>query len=222
MNGQKNHFKLYKINGVGVDLARFYPVDSLAEKNKLRRAHGFHIEDFILIYTAEFIPRKNHQLLFDILPSLKRLIPELRLILCGKGQLLEDFQTKAEDNKMDYVHFTGYTKDIPDWCRLSDVLIMPSFQEGLPIAMVEAIATGLPVVASNIRGHVDVIKDCINGFLFPPKDQEGFIKAVYTLYENPMLRQEMGMRNIDVAQNFSVKKTVSAMADIYHELIYSI
>lgn len=222
MNELKNHFKLYKINGVGVDLARFYPVDSLEEKNKLREAHGFHIEDFILIYTAEFIPRKNHQLLFDILPSLKRIIPELKLILCGKGRLLEDFQAKAEENKMDYVHFTGYTKDIPDWCRLSDVLIMPSFQEGLPIAMVEAIATGLPVVASNIRGHVDVIKDCINGFLFQPKDREGFIKAIYTLYENPVLRKEMGKRNIEVAQNYSVKKAISAMADIYHELIYSI
>ena len=219
MKELKNHFKLYKINGVGVDLARFYPVDSLEEKNKLRESYGFHIEDFILIYIAEFIPIKNHQLLFDILPTLKQLIPELKLILCGKGRLLEDFQTKAEENKMDYVHFTGYTKDIPDWCRLSDVLIMPSFQEGLPIAMVEALATGLPVVASNIRGHVDVVKDCINGFLLPPKDCEGFIKAIYTLYENPMLRQEMGKRNIDAAQVFSVQKAVSAMADIYHELM---
>lgn len=88
MKGQKNHSKdgiktvdIYKIDGVGINLEKFYPVKSEEEKNALRSELGYGSEDFILIYTAEFIPRKNHKLLFDILPDLKAKIPTLKVIL---------------------------------------------------------------------------------------------------------------------------------------------
>ena len=125
----------------------------------------------------------------------------------------------AEKKQMDYVTFTGYTKDVADYCRLSDLLVMPSFQEGLPMAMIEAIATGLPVVASDIRGHNDVIEDCANGFLFGTDDVTGFEKAILTLYKNPALRTEMGARNIERAKSFSVEKAVGAMDAIYHTVM---
>ena len=107
MKRQKNHFKIYKIDGVGVNLERFYPCASSEEKIALREKYGFSADDFILIYIAEFIPRKNHKLLFDI------------------------------------------------------------------------------------RGHNDVIEDCVNGFLFATVDVSGFEKAILTLYKNPALRCEM-------------------------------
>ena len=119
---------------------------------------------------------------------------------------------------MDYVIFTGYTMDVANYCRLSDILVMPSFQEGLPIAMIEAIATGLPVVASNIRGHCDVIEDCVNGFLLRTENISCFEKAIFTLYKNPSLRIEMGNRNIKRAKLFSVDKAVNAMQEIYKTL----
>lgn len=219
MKRQKNHSKIYKIDGVGVNLERFYPAKSIEEKNVLREKIGFSPDDFILIYTAEFIPRKNHKLLFDILPTLKGKIPGLRVVLCGKGELLEHYKDFASQNKMDYVTFTGYTKDVADYCRLSDVLVMPSFQEGLPMAMIESIATGLPVVASNIRGHCDVIEDCVNGFLFDVEDRKGFEKAIVTLYKNPALRAEMGMRNIERAKAFSLENSLNEMQEIYCEVM---
>lgn len=219
MKKQKNHSKIFKIDGVGVNLERFYPANSLEEKKALRSEKGFAPDDFILIYTAEFIPRKNHKLLFDILPDLKQKIPELKVILCGKGELLERYKDFAVQNKMDYVTFTGYTKDVDDYCRLSDVLVMPSFQEGLPMAMIEAIATGLPVVASDIRGHCDVIEDCVNGFLFGTENISGFEKAILTLYKNPVLRAQIGKRNIERAKVFSVDKAVDAMEEIYQTVM---
>ena len=163
MKKQKNHSRIYKIDGVGVSLERFYPCVSSEEKIALWEKYGFSADDFILIYTAEFIPRKNHKLLFDILPSLKGKIPSLKVLLCGKGELLEQYKDFAVQQKMDYVIFTGYTKDVADYCRLSDLPVMPSFQEGLPMAMIEAKATGLPVVAFDIRGHNAVIEYCTNG-----------------------------------------------------------
>ena len=211
--------QIYKIDGVGVSLERFYPAPSLEAKNALRAEKGFSPDDFILIYTAEFIPRKNHKLLFDILPGLKQKIPPLRVVLCGKGELLEQYKSLAAEKQMDYVVFTGYTRDVADFCRLSDVLVMPSVQEGLPLAMIEAIATGLPVVASDIRGHRDVIEDCVNGFLFGTGDAAGFAKAILTLYKNPALRAEMGQRNAERARAFSVEKAVCAMQEIYHTVM---
>ncbi len=219
MKEQKNHSKIYKIDGVGVNLERFYPCASLEEKIALREKYGFSKTDFIAIYTAEFIPRKNHKLLFDILPALKEKIPCLRVVLCGRGELLDHYKEFASQNKMDYVTFTGYTREVDDYCRLSDVLVMPSFQEGLPMAMIEAIATGLPVVASNIRGHCDVIEDCVNGFLFDIEDEQGFEKALLTLYKNPALRTEMGNRNIERAKAFSLENSLTEMQKIYSEVM---
>lgn len=211
--------EIYKIDGVGINLEKFYPVKSEEEKNVLRSELGYGCEDFILIYTAEFIPRKNHKLLFDILPCLKQKIPSLKVILCGKGELLEHYKYFAAQNKMNYVTFTGYTKNVADYCRISDVLVMPSHQEGLPLSMIESIATGLPVVASKIRGHTDVIEDCVNGFLFCEDDYSGFAKAIYTLYKNPSLRTEMGKRNVTEAKKYSVDIALNNMSEIYGSLI---
>jgi len=219
MKKQKNHSEIYKIDGVGVNLEKFYPAKSIEEKNKLRKEKGFSEHDFILIYTAEFIPRKNHKLLFDILPVLKNKIPELKIILCGKGELLEFYKKFSSENNLDFVTFTGYTTEVSDYCRLSDVLFMPSHQEGLSIGMIEAIATGIPVICSNIRGHTDVIEDCVNGILCENNNPESFIKAVLLLYKNPELRNTISLRNIEKAKQFSLDTALSSMAKIYETLM---
>ena len=215
----KNHSKIYKIDGVGINLEKYYPAKSEEEKNGLRMQNGFSVDDFILIYTAEFIPRKNHRLLFDILPGLKAKIPNLKVILCGKGELLEYYKDFSAQNKMDYVTFTGYTKNVADYCRISDVLVMPSFQEGLPMGMIEAIATGLPVIASNIRGHNDVIEDGVNGFLLDVHKEKKFEDAIIKIYNNPLLRRHMGECNIEKAKRYSVDVALKQMQSIYNKLI---
>lgn len=215
----KNWTRTYKIDGVGVNLEKFHPLQSEEEKNNLRLSKGFSNKDFILLYTAEFIPRKNHKLLFDILPDLKEKIPELKVILCGTGGLLEYYKSFALNNKMDYVTFTGYTKEVADFCRISDVLVMPSFQEGLPIGMIEALATGLPVVASDIRGHRDVITNNENGFLINLNNPEKVKESIYMLYSSPELRSKIRNENIKKTQKYSVDIAVSKMAEIYKELM---
>lgn len=216
---QSNHSEIHKIDGVGVDLNRFRPVQSLQEKASLRAKYGFSPDDFILIYTAEFIPRKNHKFLFAILPTIKKQIPSLKLILCGKGMLWEQCQELSRNRGLKYVQFTGYTKEIHLWCGLSDVLVMPSFQEGLPLSMIEAMATGLPVVASNIRGHRDVVCDGENGFLCNLNKPTDFIRHITLLYKNPSLRQEMGARNAIAVRKFSLGEVLPRMQEIYTEMM---
>lgn len=210
---------IYKIDGVGVNLQKFFPIQSEEEKKLLRQNKNFTMKDFILLYTAEFIPRKNHKLIFDILPNLKKNIPELKVIFCGKGKLLEYYKSFSANNNMDYITFTGYTKDVADYCRISDLLVMPSFQEGLPMGMIEAIATGLPVVASNIRGHCDVIENNVNGFLINLDKKEEFFNSIIKLYNSPELRKKMGNENIQKAKKYSVDLAVTNMAKIYEKLM---
>ncbi len=210
---------IYQINGVGVNLEEFYPVKSYEEKINLRTKKGVNKKGFVLLYTAEFITRKNHKLIFDVLPELKNKIPELQVIFCGKGELLEYYKTFALINDLHFINFTGYTKDVADYCRLSDILIMPSLQEGLPMGMIEAIATGLPVVASNIRGHRDIIINNENGLLFQSNDKEDFKNKIIKLYESPELCSKISKENIIKAQCYSVDIVVERMAEIYRKLI---
>ena len=102
--------------------------------------------------------------------------------------MLEDYKLLVSTDEMtEYVLFTGYTKKIDDYCRLSDILIMPSKQEGLPLALIEAMATGLPLVASDIRGHQDVVINFENGILCDLDVPKSFLDAIILLYKNKSL-----------------------------------
>lgn len=215
----KSPVRIYKIDGVGINLDRFYPVRSAEEKTALRSARGFSGNDFILIYTAEFIPRKNHKLLFAILPGLKQKIPALKMVLCGKGELLEHYRALAAACGMDYVVFTGYTHEVADFCRLSDVCVSTSLQEGLALNLVEGMACGLPLVASAIRGHCDVVGQFENGIWFGLACPDSFAAAILLLHKNPALRREMGERNVTAARRYAVENSVEAMTKIYGGLI---
>jgi glycosyltransferase EpsD len=149
-----------------VDLRRFHPVD-VQEKNRLRKTLGFHDGDFIVLYTAEFIPRKNHALLLRQIPELRRSIPEIQILFAGKGELLETRRDHAAElHAADIVHFLGYRNDVEVLCQIADLHVSPSRQEGQGLNNIEAMASGLPVICSNIRGHQDVVAEGRNGFFF--------------------------------------------------------
>lgn len=206
-------------NGVGVDLKKFKPLSSSEEKTKLRAKKDIGKDDFVILYIAEFIPRKNHKLIFNILPLLNQQIQNLKLILIGKGELFDFYQNYVKENNISNVIFTGYTSEINDYCNLSDILLMPSFQEGLPISMIESIATGLPVVASKIRGHVDVIKSEKNGFLcdlsYLGFNLNSFVDAIVKLYNSPALRKEISSNNIQRAKDFSIDSVLENTTNTY-------
>lgn len=224
MKKHGNHSnKIYKIDGVGVNLDRFYPVKSSEEKINLRIQKGFCKDDFILLCVAEFIPRKNHKLIFNILPELQKSIPNLKLIFCGKGELLEYYKNCTKKNGFSkIVFFTGYTKEVDLYCKIADCLIAPSFQEGLALNLVEAMACGISIVATNIRGHNDVINDLENGFLCDINDENGFIKSIILLYKNPLLRKQISERNVIEAKKYSVDIAVNHMSDIYKSIMQSV
>ena len=216
---RKFHTKdVRKFNGVGVDLTKYYPfIENRKEKISIvRESLQIQKDAFVILYIAEFIKRKNHKLIFDIFPKIRSYIPNVKLILAGKGELLDYYKKFVEKNNYSNdVIFTGYTNLIHDYCRVSDLLLMPSFQEGLPISMIEAMATGIPIVASNIRGHVDVVENGKNGFLCEISDPNQFVEAIKKIYDSEELRTKIFNENLKKAPIFSVEQILESMCKVY-------
>ena len=204
-----------KIDGVGVDLSRFSPV-SPQEKDHLRQTLAMPPGQFILLYIAEFIERKNHRFLIRSLSKLTKTIPNLHVLLAGKGELMNEMQAlAARQNVLNRISFLGYRSDIPQLCAVSDVLISVSNQEGLPINIIEGMACGLPIVCSGIRGQTDIVKEGENGYLYNKDNMDEFISSVESLAANPQLRVIMGKESRLTAQGYSLEIAVKKMSAIY-------
>ncbi len=188
-------------------------------KSNLRAKLNFCENDFILIYIAEFIPRKNHVFLLNAIPALREKIPGLKVILPGKGTLLKEMKKLAVDMEIDdIVRFLGYRKDVADLCQASDVYVSVSLQEGLPVSVIEAMSCGLPVVASDIRGHRDTVAEGENGFLFSLGDGEKMCDGVLHVYQSVELRERFSKNSVGLARKYDLKSIRLKMAKIYDEM----
>lgn len=203
-----------KISGIGVKLERFAPVSS-EEKVALKKQYGYEGK-FCLIYAAEFIPRKNHRFFIQAAGELCKRCPDVKLLFCGKGVLLEDMKKLAEElGVAQYIDFLGYRTDMPSLYKMSDVLISASIEEGFGINIIEGMASGMPAVASIVRGHKEMVKDGENGFLFDAASPAQFADRIVQLYNDPVLYSKLSSAAIETAQNFSIENSLKQMASIY-------
>ncbi len=216
---KKSHSKVFKIDGVGINLEKFRPCASLNEKIALRSKYKYDSDDFIILYIAEFIPRKDHEFFIKNIPSLRKQIPNLKVIMPGRGVQLKEMKILAVNLEADdIICFPGYRKDINLLCALSDLYVATSRQEGLPLSVIEAMACGLPVVASDIRGQTDTIVPGRNGELYRLDDDADFTEKILGLYKNPALRAQIKKNNIEDSKKYSAEIAVEKMAEIYESL----
>lgn len=186
------------------------------EKLTLRSKYKYNSDDFIILYIAEFIPLKDHGFFIKNIPELKKQIPNLNVIMPGRGVQLKEMKILAVNLEVDdIIWFPGYRKDINLLCAISDLYVTTSRQEGLPISVIEAMASGLPIVASNIRGQTDAVLPGRNGELYQLDNNADFVGKILELYKNPELRTEMRKNNIEDSRKYSVDIAVKKMAEIF-------
>jgi len=197
------------VEGVGIDLSRFSaPVD----RSAVRDALALDDDDSVVITVGEHIPRKNHETCLRAVAAL----PGVTLLFCGVGELSESLQAQAKELGIDErVRFLGFRQDVPALLAASDVFLFPSFQEGLPVSLMEAMAAGLPCVASSVRGNIDLIDVGEGGYLCSPNDTDGFTDDIRTLLTDPALREAMGERNQREIQRYSLPTVREHMAVLY-------
>jgi glycosyltransferase EpsD len=179
-------------------------------RQKKREEIGIPQEAHLLISVGELSERKNHKVVVD---SLQSLSDNYWYLIVGKGELKEELQHLDKTGRLKIV---GYRNDIKELLWASDLFVFPSLQEGLPVALMEAMAAGLPIVCSRIRGNVDLIQDGKGGYLFDPHDIEGCTQKIWRIVKDDC--SEMSRTNLDIIQKFDVNYVNSLMEQIYKNI----
>lgn len=199
----------------GCDLKRFEPYG--AAPTGLKRSLGFSEGDPVLIVIGRLEPQKGHQVLLNALVAIRREFPRVRLVSVGEGSLRAELEKLVNALGLrESVRFAGYQSNVPDWLRLSDVAVLPSFYEGLPIVAIESLAAGKPMVATAVDGTPEVIVDGKTGLTVPPGDPQRLADAICRLLRDPALRQSLGRAGRRwVLERFSQERQVQETQELY-------
>jgi len=210
----KKHMKYVScdhIDGIGFNPSRFKNVDCNVAKK--RKEIGIGEKEIVLLSVGEIQPRKNHEPVIDALAKLNR--KDIKLLICGYGELLEYLQNKCKKLGIEsQVLFLGHRYDIPELMHSADVLVHPSRREGLGMAVLEAMAAGLPIITTNVQGLKDLVENGENGIVVSPRDVQGFADAINELSSSVELREEYGRNNRIKAENYSLDNSISQMKAI--------
>lgn len=170
--------RIVRINGVGVDLSKF-SVATEDEKREARRTLGIPEDQFVMLYAADLSKRKNQSMLFRALHRIKDEIPNMCLLLPGQPILQKEYEQQcAQLGISDQVCFMGYRRDIDQLLAACDCVVSSSRQEGLPINLIEAAARGKYIIATDVRGNADVVKQSGYGTLVMLNDDAAMAEAI--------------------------------------------
>lgn len=211
----KKHFKAKEIRyvpGVGVNLNKFGNV--ALNKEECKKKLGIPKDGRIVLSVGELNKNKNHETAIKAIAGLKN--KNIHYIVAGVGRLDKHLINVAEEcNVKNNVHLLGRREDIAELCDLADIFCFPSYREGLPVSLMEAMASGLPCVVSNIRGNSDLIENGQGGFLISPTDTNTFADKINTLISDEKLCAEMGEINKKNIVTFSSENVEKMMREIY-------
>jgi glycosyltransferase involved in cell wall biosynthesis len=200
------------VPGVGIDIERFRNV--AIDKTAKRQEISVPYNALILLSVGELIKRKNHETIIKTIARLNE--ANIYYLICGSGQMEEYLRGLiAELGLEKQVILLGPRNDIKEICKIADIFIHPSFQEGLPVALMEAMASGLPCIASRIRGNTDLIQDVKGGYLCKPDDVDGFRQAIERLAADESTRRLMGEYNQDKIMDFDISRILLEMKSLY-------
>lgn len=207
--------KVCYVPGVGIDLKKFNA--GYVNKEQKRKEIGVSADDFVLLSVGELIPRKNHEVVIRALSVLKRLdkLNHIEYVICGRGAYEADLRKLAEElDVADHVHFLGYRNDISEICNCADLFVFMSHQEGLPVALMEAMACGLPAVCSNIRGNTDLIEDGVTGLLANNTPEE-VAQSISKMKSDTALRNRVASAALQKIKQFDLSSVEDEMSKIY-------
>lgn len=199
------------VPGVGVDFSRFVAVKCRDAK---RAELGLVDGDFAILSVGDLISRKNQAAIVRALP----LLPDsVKLIVCGEGSEKKNLLSLAAGlGVADRVSLLGFRDDIADIMAVCSCLVFPSIHEGLPVSVMEAMAVGLPVVASSIRGiDPDLLSDRESGILLPDAEPSSIAGAVSELIVDPELRTRLAEGSVASVRRFGLEEALAATSRIY-------
>ena len=189
-------------------------------RERLIERYGLPDDARIAGMSAQFIARKGHDLLLPVASRVRKTVPGFRLLLFGQGPLREQLEHKvAAAGLEDVIHFCGWESDWPELLPGLEILLHPARREGLGNVVLEAMASGVPVVASDVGGITDPINLSVDGFLLPPDDVDGWSQAVVNLLGNKVERERLARQaRLTVERRFTIWNMATSYVCLYDDL----
>lgn len=204
--------KLILHPGVGVNIRDFQ--DVVINRDEKRKELGIEKKQIAFITVGELIDRKNHDILLDAIKQLND--KNVVLLIVGSGANTDRLQARIEKEELiTSVKLLGYRTDVKELLKAADCFVFPSLQEGLPGALMEAMAAGLPCIASNIRGNKDALDD--SEFMFSPNDCNSLVALMEKML-NAETRNLEAEKNKERIERFDISESIKAYKNIYQEL----
>jgi glycosyltransferase involved in cell wall biosynthesis len=201
----------------GVDTEVFVPVSD-PQKQQLRAELGLPSNVKLVIYLGRLTAEKRVDQLLHLWPDIRAAFPDVRLLIVGTGPE----EPRLREMSVPGVQFTGQVDDTTRYLQSADVFVLPSATEGLSNSMLEALSTGLPVLATRVGGTPDVISHDVNGFLIPPDDLNALKTGLITLLADEALCARLGREGRQrILQEFSLDSIASQLNTLYQRLLES-
>lgn len=207
--------KVEYVPGVGIDYKKIQESKLISRIS--RKDLGLSKEDVVLLSVGELSNRKNHEV---VIQAIEKLPNNIKYLICGTGELNEYLQELVTKKNLDNrVTLLGYRTDVYDIMNISDIFVFPSKREGLGLAAIEAMASGLPLITSNINGINDYSQQGYTGYLCNPTDIDQFTEYIKVLSENENFRYDFSRNNVQLSKKYDLKNVDIKMSKIYSSFI---
>jgi glycosyltransferase involved in cell wall biosynthesis len=201
----------------GIDLAEY---GSRRPDPQLRAALGIPDGWRVVVMLARLVEQKKHTRLLQALEKIRRDIPPTRVLLVGDGGLRAPLEEEVRRRGLDgMVSFTGHRPDIPDLLALADLSVLTSDREGFSNAIVESLAAGVPVIATDVGGNAEAVENGKSGFIVRPDDSPALANVLQRLLSDDSLRGQMSQAARLRAERFSLDRMVQETKQVYLEYL---
>ena len=209
----KKNGTIHYIPGIGVNTSKFYK-SSKEDCMEIRKEFRLSGDDFVIAVIGELNDNKNQEAIIKAVALLKSECPKLKAVFMGKGEKAEYLRGLCRElNLADRVQFFGYRHDVNRILSACNLGASASFREGLPLNIIEEMASGLPIVASENRGHRDIVTED-SGFLLQENTAEEFAKAFLNLYTSPEKCEVISKKNLELCKRFDIETVKTLLLSI--------
>ncbi|KAB2445577.1 glycosyltransferase family 4 protein [Bacillus luti] len=210
--------KVEYVPGVGVEASNFNLQACIRERK--RAELGINQDDFVILCVAELNENKNQVQLINAVKELSNKYKNIKCLLVGIGEKQEDYKEMVVSLKLhNHILFLGFREDIPELMSAADTVTLLSKREGLPKALLEALAASKPLVVTDVRGNRDLVQDGFNGYVVNVSDIEGTVMAFENLITNSQTKKIFESRSREMSKEYELEMIKRYMGSLYDKIL---
>lgn len=208
--------KVELVRGAGIDIEKFDKNLTIKEKNELKEKIKLNCDDFLLLEVGELNKNKNQIMAIEVMKELVKINNSIKLLLVGVGTQEQFYQNKIKEyNLQNNVYILGYRRDIPKLMKISNILLSLSYREGLPVNVMEAMASGLPIIATDCRGNKDLIVNGENGYIININNMNELKEKILFLLKNKNICEQFEINSKKKIKKYGNQEIKDRLKKIY-------